>query len=48
MFEQTFWILFLKYLDDLERDKATAALRSGKTANREIGDPGVKTGKAIV
>jgi type I restriction enzyme M protein len=23
--EQTSWILFLKYLDDLEKDKATAA-----------------------
>lgn len=23
--EQTSWILFLKYLDDLERDRATAA-----------------------
>jgi len=29
--EQTSWILFLKYLDDLERDKKTAALLSGKT-----------------
>ena len=29
--EQTSWILFLKYLDDLEKDKATAALLSGKT-----------------
>ena len=39
--EQTSWVLFLKYLDDLERDKATAAqltvkikLRDGK--EREI------------
>jgi type I restriction enzyme M protein len=23
--EQTSWVLFLKYLDDLEKDKATAA-----------------------
>ena len=23
--EQTSWVLFLKYLDDLERDKQTAA-----------------------
>ncbi len=28
--EQTSWILFLKYLDDLERDRATAALLAGK------------------
>jgi hypothetical protein len=28
--EQTSWILFLKYLDDLEKDKETAALLSGK------------------
>ncbi len=29
--EQTSWVLFLKYLDDLERDKQTAAELSGKT-----------------
>ena len=29
--EQTSWVLFLKYLDDLEKDKATAAELSGKT-----------------
>jgi type I restriction enzyme M protein len=29
--EQTSWILFLKYLDDLERDKQTAAELSGET-----------------
>jgi type I restriction enzyme M protein len=29
--EQTSWILFLKYLDDLEKDKITAAELSGKT-----------------
>ncbi len=29
--EQTSWILFLKYLDDLERDKKAAAALSGKT-----------------
>ncbi len=29
--EQTSWILFLKYLDDLEKDKQTAATLSGKT-----------------
>ncbi len=31
--EQTSWILFLKYLDDLEKDKATAAELTGKTYN---------------
>jgi len=29
--EQTSWILFLKYLDDLEQDKATAAELTGKS-----------------
>lgn len=29
--EQTSWILFLKYLDDLERDRATSAELTGKT-----------------
>lgn len=29
--EQTSWILFLKYLDDLDKDKATAAELTGKT-----------------
>lgn len=29
--EQTSWILFLKYLDDLEQDKKTVAALSGKT-----------------
>jgi len=29
--EQTSWILFLKYLDDLEKDKSTAAELTGKT-----------------
>ena len=28
--EQTSWILFLKYLEDLERDKQTAAQLAGK------------------
>ncbi len=28
--EQTSWVLFLKYLDDLEKDKATSAQLSGK------------------
>jgi len=29
--EQTSWVLFLKYLDDLEKEKATAAELIGKT-----------------
>lgn len=29
--EQTSWVLFLKYLDDLEKDKATAAELTGRT-----------------
>jgi type I restriction enzyme M protein len=29
--EQTSWVLFLKYLDDLEKDKATSAELSGKS-----------------
>ncbi len=29
--EQTSWVLFLKYLDDLEKDKGTAAELTGKT-----------------
>ncbi len=36
--EQTSWVLFLKYLDDLERDRKTAAELSGKTYNNLI-DP---------
>ncbi|CAN5247567.1 N-6 DNA methylase [soil metagenome] len=39
--EQTSWILFLKYLDDLEKDKATAAQLSGTTYNNII-DPEFK------
>lgn len=34
--EQTSWVLFLKYLDDLEKDKATAAELTGKTYNNII------------
>ena len=34
--EQTSWILFLKYLDDLEKDKETAALLSRKTYEKII------------
>lgn len=28
--EQTSWVLFLKYLDDLEKDKQTEAALAGK------------------
>lgn len=35
--EQTSWILFLKYLDDLEKDKKTAAKLSGKAHAGIIG-----------
>lgn len=34
--EQTSWILFLKYLDDLEKDKKTSAQLSGKAYNEII------------
>ncbi|MCD6566394.1 MAG: N-6 DNA methylase [Bacteroidales bacterium] len=34
--EQTSWILFLKYLDDLEKDKQTATELSGKTYTKII------------
>jgi len=37
--EQTSWILFLKYLEDLERDKATAAQLAGKTYQPIISEP---------
>jgi len=36
--EQTSWVLFLKYLDDLEKDKQTAAELSGKSYSQIIGD----------
>lgn len=36
--EQTSWILFLKYLEDLEIDKQTASELSGKTYKPIIGD----------
>lgn len=29
--EQTSWVLFLKYLDDLEKDRATVAELTGKS-----------------
>ena len=35
--EQTSWVLFLKYLDDLEKDKATAAELTGKAYTNIIG-----------
>ena len=35
--EQTSWILFLKYLDDLEKDKKTAARLAGKVYSNIIG-----------
>lgn len=34
--EQTSWVLFLKYLDDLDQDRATAAELEGKTYNSII------------
>ncbi len=37
--EQTSWILFLKYLEDLERDKATAAALAGRTYHLIISEP---------
>jgi type I restriction enzyme M protein len=36
--EQTSWVLFLKYLDDLEKDRATAAELTGKSYTRIIDD----------
>nr|MCH9705107.1 type I restriction-modification system subunit M N-terminal domain-containing protein [Pseudomonadota bacterium] len=32
--EQTSWILFLKYLDDYEKEKSAAAKLDGKTYRR--------------
>lgn len=37
--EQTSWLLFLKYLDDLEQDKATEAKLSGKKYIHIIDEP---------
>jgi type I restriction enzyme M protein len=37
--EQSSWLLFLKYLEDLERDKATAAQLAGKTYTPIIAKP---------
>src|SRR6266581_3440606 len=39
--EQTSWILFLKYLDDLEKDRKTEAALAGR-AYKEIIDPKYK------
>ncbi len=36
--EQTSWVLFLKYLDDLETDKKTAAKLAGKTYSNIISE----------
>ncbi|MFY8021581.1 MAG: N-6 DNA methylase [Bacteroidia bacterium] len=36
--EQTSWVLFLKYLDDLEKDRATAAELMGKSYSPIISD----------
>ncbi|MCK5897281.1 MAG: type I restriction-modification system subunit M N-terminal domain-containing protein, partial [Cocleimonas sp.] len=52
--EQTSWVLFLKYLDDLEKDKVDAGLLSGKPYTKIIEDkyqwttwaaPKLKTGE---
>jgi type I restriction enzyme M protein len=37
--EQTSWVLFLKYLDDLEKDKAMEAQLTGKTYRHIIEEP---------
>ncbi|MGB4813240.1 MAG: N-6 DNA methylase [Methylophilaceae bacterium] len=37
--EQTSWVLFLKYLEDLEKDKQTAAELAGKTYQPIIEEP---------
>ncbi len=37
--EQTSWMLFLKYLDDLERERALAAERKGKLYSFIIDEP---------
>jgi type I restriction enzyme M protein len=43
--EQTSWILFLKYLDDLEKDRATASELTGKTYKPIWAAPKGKDGK---
>jgi type I restriction enzyme M protein len=37
--EQTSWVLFLKYLEDLEQDKQTAAQLAGKIYQPIIAEP---------
>jgi len=37
--EQTSWVLFLKYLDDLEKERRTKAELAGKTYENMIADP---------
>lgn len=37
--EQSSWILFLKYLEDLERDRAAAASLSGKPYQPILNEP---------
>ena len=37
--EQTSWVLFLKYLDDLEKDKKTKAELTGKAYENIIDKP---------
>ena len=36
--EQTSWLLFLKYLDDLEKDKATEAELDGREYSYKLAD----------
>src|ERR1700676_5007536 len=38
--EQTSWLLFLKYLDDLEEDKSTEAALEGKKYSHILDAPG--------
>jgi type I restriction enzyme M protein len=37
--EQTSWLLFLKYLDDLEQDKSTEAALEGRKYTRILDGP---------
>lgn len=37
--EQTSWVLFLKYLEDMEQDRETVAQLSGKTYQPIIAEP---------
>ncbi len=38
--EQTSWILFLKYLDDMQKDRQTAAELTGKYSRCRYDHPG--------